>query len=599
MNDKLKIQKNFLTQMKLTELLNKGLSLHQQGQITEAQIFYRKILKNYPSHIQALRLLGLIEAQRKQYDKAIVLLSRATKIDPNDPATFFNLSLALQENKKIKDAIYFYNKTISLKPNYLEAHFNKGVALNLLVQFNDALDSFNRAIELKPDYAEAYLNRGISLQGLEQYNLAINSYDKAIELKPDYAEAFINRGISLQGLEQYNLAINSYDKAIELKPDYAEAYLNRALSRQGLNQYDLAFDDYDKAIELKPDFAEAHFNKGVALQDINQFSAALNSYDNAIRVKPDFYIVYHQKSMLKLLLGEYEDGWRLYESRWKTDSLQDSFRKFNNPLWLGKQSIKNKTILIYAEQGLGDSIQFCRYIKMLESLSPKKIFLEVPSALISILSTLDSKATLIDDSSSIAKFDFHCPLMSLPLALTTTLNTIPAKIPYLYASINKVEHWANKLPKSKYPKIGLAWSGSTLHKNDHNRSLSIQKLEPLLQLPFEFHCLQKEIRSPDLKIINELKKIHTYQEDLNDFSDTAALIENLDLVISVDTSVAHLAGAMGKKVFIMLPYAPDYRWMLNRADSPWYPNASLFRQPERGDWESLIKHLRSVLINQF
>jgi hypothetical protein len=236
---------------------------------------------------------------------------------------------------------------------------------------------------------------------------------------------------------------------------------------------------------------------------------------------------------------------------------------------------------------------------MLESLSPKKIFLEVPSALISILSTLDSKATLIDDSSSIDKFDFHCPLMSLPLALNTTLNTIPAKIPYLYANINKVEHWANKLPKSKYPKIGLAWSGSTLHKNDHNRSLSIQKLEPLLQLPFEFHCLQKEIRSPDLKIINELKKIYTYQEDLNDFSDTAALIENLDLVISVDTSVAHLAGAMGKKVFIMLPYSPDYRWMLERADSPWYPTATLFRQSERGDWDGLIMQLKSVLINQF
>ena len=270
-------------------------------------------------------------------------------------------------------------------------------------------------------------------------------------------------------------------------------------------------------------------------------------------------------------------------------------RNFKEPLWLGNESIKDKTILIYAEQGLGDSIQFCRYIKMIEALEPKEIILEVPKVLISLLSSLKSKINLVEKG-AFNTFDLQCPMMSLPHAFKTTVDNIPAEIPYLYVDKNKSKFWHKKLGTKTNHRIGLVWSGSTTHKNDHNRSLLLEQLAPLIDLPFEFHCLQKEIRSVDLNLLNEFKKIRQHQDSLLDFSDTAGLIEQMDLVISVDTSVAHLAGAIGKQVFILLPFAPDYRWMLDRTDSPWYPTATIFRQQISNNWDNVIDQVKLELI---
>ena len=316
----------------------------------------------------------------------------------------------------------------------------------------------------------------------------------------------------------------------------------------------------------------------------------------SISINSNYADAHWSKSIIKLLLGEYEEGWALYEWRWESGQ-SHPIENYTHRLWLGNEPIKNKVILIHAEQGFGDNIQFCRYIKLIENLEPRKIILSFPKELIKIISTLDSKFEIIDRGGLIPEFDIHCSLLSLPHALKTTLNNIPASIPYLFADTIKTQHWREKLGKKSKPRIGVTWSGSRLLKNDHNRSLLLNQLVPLFDLPLEFHALQKEIRACDLEVLNKLKQVKLHQDELLDFSDTAALIECMDLIISVDTSIAHLAGALGKEVFIMLPFAPDFRWMMNRKDSPWYPKAKLFRQEKLHDWDSVVGILKSELSN--
>jgi hypothetical protein len=301
---------------------------------------------------------------------------------------------------------------------------------------------------------------------------------------------------------------------------------------------------------------------------------------------------------LKLLIGQYEEGWKLFEWRRQVKETKNNYKLYNQPLWLGKESLQNKTLLVEAEQGFGDIIQFCRYIPMLENIEAK-VILETPKALASIIKTIPSNFLILEKGQSLPHFDYHIPIMSLPHAFNTTAHNIPASIPYLFSDKIKRESWNKKLGKKTKPRIGLVWSGSASHKNDKNRSLLLKDLEPILQLPLEFHSLQKEVRENDQKTLFEFNQAHQHQDELNDFSDTAALIEEMDLIISVDTSVAHLAGALGKNVWIILPYHPDYRWMLDRNDSPWYPTCTLFRKSKIDDWSDVVLEIIFRLQNMF
>lgn len=547
----------------LNNRLQQGLALHQQGFLKEAKAVYEQIIATDPEHFDALQLTGAIALQHKKYEDCVKLLSKAVRVKKNYAPAYFNLGIALHELKQFDQAVHNYHQAIRLDNQYTKAFNGLGCALKELKQYQTAIENFNKVINLNPKHAEAYNNIGLVRQELNEYRPAIKAYEMAISIKPEYFTAYYNRGIALNSLKQFDEAVTSFNLAIQLKNDFAEAFNGLGYAKQQLRQYDDAIACYKKAICLKPDFADAH----------------------------------SIKSHLKILLGDYEEGWALYEWRWKSSGLKRFYREFSQPLWLGQTSIKDKVILIHPEQGLGDSIQFCRYIAMIEALAPKKIILEVPKALISLLYTLKSQVTFIEQGQAIPEFDLHCPMMSLPHAFKTIVATIPADIPYLFAEKSKTKRWQDKLGPITKPRIGLAWSGSINHKNDHNRSLLLKQLTALFDLPFEFHSLQKEIRPNDLEALNTLKQVNQHHDALNDFSDTAALIENMDLVISVDTSVAHLAGAMGKKVFILLPFAPDYRWMLDRSDSPWYQTATLFRQPEIDDWNSVIDQVRLALVD--
>jgi tetratricopeptide (TPR) repeat protein len=604
----------------------RAVQLQQNNQFNDAESIYRKIIQIDSNHIGAQTMLGMICIQRDRNEEGIQLLKSSLLKDPQQFWAHNSLGVGFLNIRQYDKACASFNRAISIEPNFIEAYFNLAKALNSLEKYEEAISNYSMSISLNSNYADAYNNRGVvylknlkepekalsdfkiylkiipnawngfyntaqCYSELEEYEEAIKNYDRALELNPDNADIYFTRGVTYYELEEYEEAIKNYDRALELNPDNANIYSNKSIVYRSMKRYEDAFKSLDCAIKLKPDLAAAYSNRGLVHSELKQYEEAHKNYDRAIELEPTIGDAYWNKSNLKILQGCYGEGWQLFEWRWKTTFLNHQPRDFKQPLWLGQESITNKIILIHHEQGLGDSIQFSRYIPLLEKYNPKEIILESPQPLISILSSLRGNFKIITLGDPLPHFDYYCPIMSLPLAFKTALESIPSEMPYLFADEDKISLWAEKLGLKIKPRVGLVWSGFKGHKNDRNRSLSLRQLDSIFSLPFELHSLQKEIRDHDLEVLNSCDQIHQHQDELIDFSDTAALIHHLDLIVSVDTSVAHLAGAMGKKVFLMLPYAPDYRWMDNRPDSPWYPSMRLFRQPKIDDWDSVISEM--------
>jgi len=577
-----------------------GLALHQEGRLAEAQEIYRQVLKIQPEHYDALHLLGVISYQTGNLLQAVELIGRAIELNPNNAAAYSNHGLALQGLRRPDEALDSYDRALRLKPDYAEAYSNRGNALKDLKRLDEALDSYDRALELKPDFAEAYNNRGFALQELKRLDEALDSYDRALELKPDYAEACSNRGNALQALERPDEALESYDRALELNPDDAETYYNRGIALQELKQLDEALDSYDCALKLKPDYVEAYSNRGLVLKELKRLNEALESYERALTLNPDFADGHLNLSLCRLLMGEFALGWEGFEWRWQSDKIERQLgekRNFTKPLWLGAESLQGRTILLHSDQGLGDALQFCRYAKLVSDLGAR-VILEVPEPLIALLSNLAGVAQLVERGGALPAFDYHCPLMSLPLAFKTDLNTVPSLNSYIASSPGKVTDWRAKLGERAKPRIGLVWRGSAMHKNDRNRSIALGDIVERLPEQFQYVSLQKEMSDADGATLVSRSDILHFGGQLNDFTDTAALCELMDVVVSVDTSVAHLAGAMGRPVWILLPFIPDWRWLLDREDSVWYPSARLFRQDRAGDWAGVIDKVRTALLRQ-
>ena len=506
----------------------------------------------------------------------------------------FSGALAFHQKGQLAQAKAGYEQILKIQPEHFDSLHLLGVIAKQTNNPQQAVELIGKAIEINPNVAATYSNRGNALKELKQLDAAVASYDKAIALNPNYVEAHTNRGIALQELNQAGAAIACYDKAIALNPSYAEAHFNLGVALQELKQLDAAVDSYDKTIALKPDYAEAYSNRGVALEELKQLDAAVASHDKAIALKPDYADAYWNKSLALLVGGDLEKGWELFEWRWKRNSFTSPNRNFNQPLWLGTESIKGKTILLHSEQGLGDTIQFFRYVKLVSDLGAK-VILELEPPLIPLLSSTTSDLQVVVRGSALPAFDFHCPLLSLPLAFKTSLATIPSGQAYLRVAVSKASEWAGKLGLKVKPRAGLVWSGSTIHKNDFNRSIKLSALVPFLPESFEYFSLQKEVREYDQVTLQGHPAIRHFGDELNDFSDTAALCEQMDVVISVDTSVAHLSAALGKTTWVLLPYAPDWRWLLDREDTPWYPTARLFRQRANGDWASVFEEVNAAL----
>lgn len=457
---------------------------------------------------------------------------------------------------------------------------------------------FEQAIAINPSHAVAYCNYGTTLLALNRYDEALERLDKALSVHPDYAEAHSSRGTVLYRLQKYPDALASLDKAIALNPADANALNTRAgILLAPLGRYGEALTSCNQAIAINPALHAAYNNRGIILKHMKRYDEAFASFDKAIAMNPGYGDAYWNKGLLQLALGNYKEGWKLFEWRWKRSSQSiTETRELKAPLWLGKEPLKGKTILLHTEQGLGDCIQFCRYVPMVEALGAE-VILEVLPPLVSLMATLSKTIRIMACGEPLPRFDSHCPLMSLPLAFKTTLDTVPARFPYLAAKPAKQAYWQERLGTKTKPRIGLAWSGAADHPNDHNRTMPLKLLAPLLALDYDFHSLQKQVRLSDKAFLAD-SNIISHADDLHDFSDTAALAIEMDMVISVDTSVAHLAGTLGKTVWIMLPHMPDFRWRVEGNYTPWYPSARLFRQQESNDWRGVIADIKTELQRQ-
>lgn len=657
-------------------MLQQAVRLHNAGELTGAADIYRQLLRQFPSHVQLLNVLGTLELQRGEAKKCVLLLGRSLGLSPEQPLVLVNRAVALQllgrvdealealgkavaldaENAdawhkragllvatghteealicygrvlalqpqnaaacydrgtvrlhqgQLIEAVADFDRALAVDPAYLHARINRGSALLDLGRSAEALADFDRALSQEETCAEAHLNRGRVLEKLERGDEAMVAYERAIALNPALPSAHYNLGVLLIQKKKYDLALAAMDRTIALDPRYGDAYNNRGNVLISLDRLDEALASLNRAIALNPKNASAHTNRGNVLRDLGRNNEAILSYDRAIAVDPDHAEAYANKSISLLQAGNFTEGWKLYEWRWKCEGPREAFRKFSTAtvyqfdetIWHG-EAAEGKTLLVHAEQGLGDTLHFCRYVSMLPARGLKVLF-EVPDALRPLMQHLPGVAqgniTLVGLHKKLPPFDLHCPLMTLPFAFGTTVETIPAHIPYLQSDPEKEALMAARLGEKTRPRVGLVWSGNPDHSNDRNRSIALSRLAPLFALPFEFHALQKVIRPSDAAAL-AASGMRSHCDVLNDFSDTAALVRAMDLVIAVDTSVAHLAGALGAPLWLMLTCVAEWRWMENRPDSPWYPSAELFRQPARGDWEGVAETVAERLLARF
>jgi FKBP-type peptidyl-prolyl cis-trans isomerase 2 len=442
--------------------------------------------------------------------------------------------------------------------------------------------------------ADQLYAKGVELQDTGEADEAISYYRKAIGQNPNHAAAYYNLGVAFQGKGLVDQAIIYYEMAIGLKQDFIEAHHNLGVAFNEKAQFDEALVCFQRVLQLKPDHASAYYNLGNTLVAKGLFDEAMACYRKAIEIYPEHADAQWSLGLIYLRLGNFEEGWKGYEWRWKLKDVMPK-RAFSQPLWNGSD-IRERTILLHAEQGFGDTIQFIRYTTLVARRGAK-VLVECQKELVSLLRNTEGVSQVISQGERIPDFDVHCPLLSLPLIFETEVDTIPAEIPYISADPGLVQKWRNKIIQDKSAvKVGLAWAGNPKLKFGHSRSCPIGTFSQLAQRnDVTFYSLQKGETGEQAKNPPEGIKLIDTPEEIHDFADTAAIIENLDLVISIDTAVAHLAGALGKPVWVLLPFVPDWRWMMNREDSPWYPTIRLFRQPKPADWESVIGLVKTAI----
>jgi tetratricopeptide (TPR) repeat protein len=601
---------------------------YERGEFASALDQIDRLLARDPGHSLALNHRGLTLTALKRFEEALASYDRAIAVQPDYAEAFLNRGDVLVDLKRLQDALTSFDRAIEIRPDYAEAFCHRGVVLAQLQRPDDALACHDRAIELRPSYADAFYNRGVVLHERKRFAEALTSYDRALALRPDYVEALYNRGLVLYELKAPEEALASFDRVLALRPDFVEAqinrgnalrklkrfdealascegalalwrdraaaYGNRAIILHELQRFEEAMADYDRAFAVDPDYADALCNRGVTLYELGRFAEALASYARALAVRPDFPEAHFNEAYSRLLTGDLRRGFEKFEWRWKIEPYASHRRAFVQPQWTGVEDIAGRTILLHAADGYGDTIQFCRYVPLVTSRGARAI-LEVQKPLQELMQSLAAAVQVFARGDMLPDFDMECSLLSLPRAFGTELSTIPSGTPYLSVPSARAEKWNARLPSRHRPRIGLAWSGDPTHSNDRNRSIALARLlPPLSGIDASFVSLQQEVRAGDAAALQGSDILH-FGAALKDYSDTAALMANLDLVVAVDTSVAHLAGALGKPVWILLPHIPDWRWLLDRDDSPWYPTARLFRQDAARTWDGVIPRLRTAL----
>jgi tetratricopeptide (TPR) repeat protein len=547
--------------MTVSDPLQTAFEHHRAGELEQAARIYQQLLADDPNNIRALHLFGALMIQARRPTDAIALLRHGTAIAPASPDMHFLLGDALIMAGDFAGAEAAYRQSISLQPLFPQAHNGLGLALVHQQKLEAAIESWRRSIQLKHDYAEAHANLGAALAQVEKPAEAAEVLNRAVQLNPNFAPAHNNLANVLDKLEQTDEAIPHWERALALYPDYFDALVNLGRTVQRRGQHQRAMDLLDHALRLKPSNPDARFLRGLAL----------------------------------LVQGKLTEGFADYAWRMKCAELKIDPRNFREPEWDGSVQL-DKILLLHAEQGFGDTFQFIRYAPLVRE-RVGQVVLECQAELAELLRTVSGIDVIAVRNQGLPFFDMHIALLDLPRAMGTTLETIPAFVPYMSANAEKVKAWSELLaadPPGK--RVGVVWSGNPAHGNDRYRSMSLRELEPLAEVEgVTLYSLQKGAAAAQLgdSTLHIRPVDHTAR--LTDFTETAALLENLDLLITVDTSVAHLAGALGRPVWLMLPFAPDWRWLLDRTDSPWYPTMRLFRQTAIGQWQPVVNDIVAAL----
>jgi tetratricopeptide (TPR) repeat protein len=576
--------------------LSLGNVLRAQGQSDAAAVCYLRVLELSPANPDAHCNLGNIHAGQGRLDEAIACYHRVLQIKPHYPDLHINLGYALKQCGRLDEALVCFRRALEAETGSPAIHNTLG---NIYVQLgkpDEAMVCYRRALDLDPDFADAHNNVGNILVGLGRSDEAITCFRKAIELKSDWPDAYSNFGNALKEQGKLSEAIECYRTALAIQPKYVEAHYNLANVLREAGKPEEAAVCFRKAIGINPEFADAHINLGSTLADQKKLDEAVMCYDKALRLRPDLPDAHFNKALTLLARGDLATGWLEYEWRWKMPQMISARAAFKQPQWRG-EAAEGRTLLIHAEQGFGDTLQFCRYGK-LAAARGLSVVMAVPESLVRLLRRMTDIGQVIAEGGELPSFDLQCPMLSMPLAFNTTLATIPVQHSYLNADEAQIAAWRARLATPTRPdlRVGLAWAGSArntpaLAAVDRRRSISRDRLAPLVALPgLQFFSLQKEgpMAPADFPLID-------FMCEMTDFADTAALIANLDLVISVDTAVAHLAAALGKPVWLLDRFDSCWRWLTGRRDSPWYPTLRLYRQPNPGDWDSVVAEVAKDL----
>ena len=683
--------KNFsVTMTPLDPSLNLAIQYHQAGNFGQAEQMYRQILQADPRNIDALHLLGLVAHQVGRNDLAVGFIRRAIEILPTFVEAFNSLGIVLNElgqfaeaadalqtalrlkpdyaaahcslgnvflyQRKLDQAIACYQDALRFNPQFPEAHNNLANAFKDQGKVNEALAHYQQALEISPTFVNAYVNRGNIFTNLgrlaeaetdfrqalrfhpqsgELFNHlgqvlwkqgkadeALAGFQEAVRLQPDLVDAHNNLGVVYLNKGRVADAIAAWRLAVLFKPDYAEAHNNLGIALVRQEKYDEAAAQFERALALKPDFVEVHCNLGLARQNQGQFDEALACYRESLRHKPDYIDAHFNLGTQLLLRGDLEQGWPEYE--WRCRNKSDP-RRFSQPLWDGSD-LTGKTILLHAEQGIGDVIQFVRYAPLIQKRGGIVVF-ECPVFLTRLLARLPGVDRLVPAGNPLPDFDVHMPLLSVPGVLGTTLATIPADIPYLFAESDLIERWRKRVASDQWPvaskssgqwsvassqkepeslsslttghwplRVGISWQGNPKHADDRYRSIPLTRFEPLARIHgVQLFSLQKVFGTEQIAEVSDRFRVVDLDSQIDDLVDTAAVMMNLDLVITVDSAPAHLAGALGVPVWVALPFVPDWRWLLKREDSPWYPTMRLFRQTARGDWNGVFERMAECI----
>lgn len=613
----------------IAETMRNALRDFEAGRLEAAGSACMEILSVRPGDPSALYLMGLVCYHQRRLDLSIDYLLKAGALDPGNADLHYNLGNALHDGGRLEEAAASYRKAIAINPENADYFNNLGIVLASRGRLDEAITSYQQAISLNPRSGLIFNNLGNAFRDKGSYESAVRCYREAIGILPDSAEVHKNIGNVYVDMGELDKALDWYREALKRDSADAEIYYNMANAYRDRGEAETAAGYYRKSLELDARLVDAHYNLGNALRDLGRYDDAIAGYENALALKPQYFeafnnmgVVFKEKGELEesiryyekalaihpdvaetqwnlalvyLLAGRFEEGWKRYEWRWKKGDYSPYKRSFPRPQWQGEE-IAGKRVYLHAEQGYGDAIQFVRYAAPVAERGAE-VIVEVPASLAGLFLSAEGVSRVVVRGGEIPEFDYHCPLLTLPMVFGTSLDTVPSRVPYLFSDPGLTNAWRQRLAEhGDGLRVGLVWSGNPEHKNDRNRSLPFEQLMPLMQEQRTlFFSLQKGRESEDPVKWRERVRIIDYTEELRDFADTAALIMNLDLVVSVDTAVAHLAGALGREVWTLLPYAPDWRWMLKRTDSPWYPSMRLIRQPVPGDWGAVIGQVRSSI----